>query len=144
PFINTILADIDPFYEDTTIPPVDSTTFLQFARPGLQHRMLARLRRGEFRLDAELDLHGFTIEEAFGHLARFINTAAQHNWRCACIIHGKATQKNNASTQPILKRKINQWLRHFSTVLAFCSAKSYHGGTGAVYVLFKSGNQNSL
>ncbi|MEE9156926.1 MAG: Smr/MutS family protein, partial [Gammaproteobacteria bacterium] len=38
---------------------------------------------------------------------------------------------------PVLKNKLNNWLRQRDEVLAFCSTRPVDGGTGAVYVLLK-------
>jgi len=38
---------------------------------------------------------------------------------------------------PVLKIKVNSWLRQKAQVLAFCSARPQDGDTGAVYVLLK-------
>ena len=54
---------------------------------------------------------------------------------CVLIIHGKGYGSKNKS--PIIKNKLNQWLRNHSIVWGFCSAQPNNGGTGAVYVYFK-------
>ena len=37
---------------------------LLFSRSGLQHNVLRKLRRGQYNITAELDLHGLRVEEA--------------------------------------------------------------------------------
>jgi len=77
------------------------------------------------------------------HSALFTNYA--HNWgaihrvRCARIIHGKGIRSSSA--QPVLKQKVNYWLRLHDEVLAFCSATRGDGGTGAVYCLLRNPNK---
>jgi DNA-nicking Smr family endonuclease len=56
--------------------------------------------------------------------------------RCARIVHGKGN--GSWQKQPVLKVKLNHWLRQRDEVLAFCSARGNDGGTGAVYVLIKN------
>ena len=51
------------------------------------------------------------------------------------IVHGKGLRSRQG--QPVLKVKVNHWLRQREEVLAFCSARPVDGGTGAVYVLLK-------
>lgn len=38
---------------------------------------------------------------------------------------------------PVLKGKVNVWLRQKGEVMAFCTAIPRDGGTGAVYVLLR-------
>lgn len=128
-------SEIIPLCEDPSLEPVQSEDFLSFAHTGLQYRTLQRLRRGEMAIDAELDLHGLTVVQAEQALGQFLARALQNAWRCVCVIHGKAARMED--NRPILKNKVNQWLRLYPGVLAFCSAKPAHGGVGAVYVLLK-------
>lgn len=108
---------------------------LLFSRAGLQHKLLRRLRRGEFRVDAELDLHGKTVVEARAALAQFLHRCRRSHARCVRLIHGKGL--GSKQKLPVLKHKLNAWLRQRDEVLAFCSARPVDGGTGALYVLLK-------
>jgi len=108
---------------------------LSYAVPGLQPGQFRKLRRGEFRREAELDLHGMTAENARKALALLLQEALDEGWRCLRIIHGKGLRSSNEG--PVLKTRLNTWLRQRSEVLAFCSAPPRDGGTGAVYVLLK-------
>ncbi len=109
---------------------------LLFTRAGIQHSIFEKLRRGHFSVDAELDLHGFIVREARKAVADFLRWCQVRNVRCARIVHGKGY--NSWQKQPILKCKLNGWLRQRDEVLAFCSARPMDGGTGAVYVLIKN------
>jgi DNA-nicking Smr family endonuclease len=117
--------------------PVDVETGdeLTFARPGLQHSVLRKLRRGQYAIEAELDLHGYTVAQAREELLLFIRDARSMNKRCVRIIHGKGNRSQKKL--PVLKGKVNDWLRQKDEVLAFCSARRTDGGTGAAYVLLK-------
>jgi DNA-nicking Smr family endonuclease len=106
---------------------------LLFMRPGVQKRRLQELRRGHMPPEEMLDLHGLRVAEARALLQQFLAHARQHRLRVVQIIHGKGY--GSQSRQPILKQKVNQWLRQRDQVLAFCSAPRFDGGTGAVYVL---------
>ncbi len=106
---------------------------LEFIRPGIQHRLFQELRRGRIPPESMLDLHGLRVVEARKALAGFLSHAIRHRLRVVQIIHGKGSRSEDQ--QPILKQKINQWLRQREEVLAFCSAPRFDGGTGAVYVL---------
>jgi DNA-nicking Smr family endonuclease len=108
---------------------------LLFARPGLQHNTLRKLRRGHYAVEAQLDLHGMIADEARTALLAFLQHARAAGTRCVRIIHGKG--HGSRHKQPVLKVKVNHWLRQWDGVLAFASAPPNDGGTGAVYVLLK-------
>ncbi|PLX59856.1 Smr/MutS family protein [Sedimenticola selenatireducens] len=106
---------------------------LEFIRPGIQNRLFQDLQRGRIPPEDMLDLHGLRVVEARRALAGFLAHAIRHRLRVVQIIHGKGYRSEDR--QPILKQKINQWLRQRDEVLAFCSAPRFDGGTGAAYVL---------
>jgi len=114
-------------YEPAEIETGDE---LLYTRPGLQHSVIRKLRRGQYAIEAELDLHGAT--EAVN---TFLKNARDHDKRVVRIIHGKGN--SSEGKLPVLKGKVNSWLRQKGEVLAFCSARPNDGGTGAVYVLLK-------
>ena len=114
---------------------VQSGEALSFARSGLQHTVLKKLRKGGFTIEAELDLHGQTVAEAAESLTQFISHCRLDHKRCVRIIHGKG--QGSPDKIPILKTKVNTWLRQKDEILAFCSALQVDGGAGAVYVLLK-------
>ncbi len=108
---------------------------LIYVRPGLQQRTLKKLRRGQFIVDAELDLHGMTVAVARQAVAAFLHECLRRRVQSARIIHGKG--RGSRQRGPVLKNKISQWLQQRDEVLAYCSARNCDGGTGAVYVLLK-------
>lgn len=120
---------------------VETTDLLEFARPGVQRRLMADLQRGAIRVGLELDLHGLHAEQARGLLAEFLAECARRRVRCALVVHGKGYR--SSGRQPILKQKVNYWLRLHEEVLAFCSATRRDGGTGAVYVLLRNPSKGS-
>jgi DNA-nicking Smr family endonuclease len=108
---------------------------LMFARPGLQHGLLRKLRRGQFSIGAELDLHGMTVPLARRALREFLARCLLADTRCVRVIHGKGLSTPNRP--PVLKARVNTWLQQDGHVLAFCSSRPQDGGTGALYVLLK-------
>ncbi len=114
---------------------VETGDELFFKRPGVQQRVMGKLRRGQFAIEKELDLHGMTVTDAETALKRFLSHCQQHNYRCVRIIHGKG--HGSKDKKPVIKNRLNQWLQKNSAILAFCSARPADGGTGAVYVLIK-------
>jgi DNA-nicking Smr family endonuclease len=109
---------------------------LFFARTGLQQRLLQRLRRGQLQCEAELDLHGLTIAETQHEVTRFLSWCGERGIRTVRIIHGKGYGSRERA--PVLKSRLNHWLREQQEVLAFCSSRPDQGGTGAVNVLLRS------
>jgi DNA-nicking Smr family endonuclease len=108
---------------------------LLYARPGLQAAVLRKLRRGKFAIEDELDLHRLTSAEAAESLSVFLAGCHLRGKRCVRVIHGKGNRSFNK--QPVLKGKVDYWLRRRNDVLAFCSARPSDGGTGAVYILLR-------
>lgn len=127
----------DMFSDQVEMSEFETGEEILFARPGLQHGVLRKLRRGQFAIGAELDLHGQTASEARISLTEFIKTCRVRDIRCVRIIHGKGHRSFNKL--PVLKNKVATWLRQRDEVLAYCSARPVDGGTGAVYVVLKRG-----
>ena len=108
---------------------------LRFHRPSVGRRTMRKLARGNFSVQAEIDLHGMTVAEAKPRLAEFIEECASSGRLCVRVVHGKGL--GSGTRGPILKQKVNRWLRQWDTVLAFVSTRQVDGGTGAVYVLLR-------
>jgi DNA-nicking Smr family endonuclease len=104
-----------------------------FARPGVSEATLRKLRRGQYRIQGELDLHGLSVEQAKAQLRDFLITALQRHASCLRIVHGKGLRSGPRG--PVLRQLVNTALRQTRQVLAFASARQVDGGTGAVYVL---------
>jgi len=106
-----------------------------FLRRGLSPDILKKLRRGHWALQAEIDLHGHTIDEAHDALSDFIVEARQRGYRCVRAIHGKGLTSPNR--EPVLKGRVRKWLAHWDEVLAYCEAPPHAGGGGAVMILLR-------
>lgn len=114
---------------------VKSNETLQFSRGGPQHRLLSKLQRGQVTIEARLDLHRHTVDQAMHKTELFIYECHKQNIRFAAIVHGKGQYSPNG--KPRIKNALNLLLQQHPLVLAFSSAQPRHGGTGAVYVLLK-------
>jgi len=121
---------------DYDIEEVSLGDSLSYLAPGLQTKVLKKLKQGHFGAAAELDLHGLTSSDAKQQLLTFLHLCMQNGFRCAHIIHGKGYRSSD--NRPVLKNHLNLWLRQHQNVLAFCSATPKQGGTGAVLVLLQS------
>ena len=76
-----------------------------------------------------------TVNTAREALALFLRDVRREHQTCVRIIHGKG--KGSRHRGPVLKQKVNHWLRQRDEVLAFCSARPVDGGSGALYVLLR-------
>lgn len=110
---------------------------LRFHRPSVGRRTMRRLARGNFSVQDEIDLHGMTVAEAKPRLAEFIERSAREGRLCVRVVHGKGLGSGRRG--PVLKQKVNRWLRQWDVVLAFVSTRQVDGGTGAIYVLLRRG-----
>ena len=131
------LAVLEESLRDVPLDPdLEGGDVLVFRRPGVRPAVLRRLRRGEFRVQGEIDLHGLSVRQAKEALREFLAEALLRNWRCVRIVHGKGLRSGHRG--PVLKATVASVLRRLGPVLAFVSARPADGGTGAVYVLLSS------
>jgi len=107
---------------------------------GLPSQVLKKLRRGEYSLQDQLDLHGKTKVEARDLVEKFVTESRVKGLRCVLLVHGRGIHsKDNI---PVLKESLRAWFergrgRIGSAVLAFSSARPADGGLGAMYVLLR-------
>ena len=109
---------------------------LSYARTGIGQETVRKLRRGHWVTQAQLDLHGMRTDEAREALADFLRGATKRGLRCVRVIHGKGL--GSVNREPVLKKKVRNWLVQKDEVLAFCQARAADGGAGAVMVLLKA------
>jgi DNA-nicking Smr family endonuclease len=108
---------------------------MSFRRATVREDTLRKLRRGQFAVEAEIDLHGLTRHAAHDALRQFLNECVLRGLRCIRVIHGKGLRSGPAG--PVLKEGVDHWLRQLDNVAAFASARPVDGGTGALYVLLR-------
>lgn len=108
---------------------------LLFGRTGVQRKIMRKLRRGQIRIEDELDLHGMRVSEAADALSQFLAESTSRRLRCVRVIHGKGL--GSGGGRSVLKENVSRWLKLRDDVVAFSSAVPGDGGTGAVYVLLK-------
>ncbi len=97
---------------------------------------VTRLRRGNWVVQDQIDLHGLRVDEAREALASFLGRAQRREQRCLRVIHGKGL--GSVMKEPVLKNKVLKWLVQRDEVLAFCQAPPNDGGAGALLVLIKA------
>ncbi len=115
---------------------LDSGEELTYLREGLSRQVLRKLRRGQWVVQDNLDLHGMNRDTAAEAVALFLRDSAARGIRCVRIVHGKGHGSKNR--EPVLKAKLRTWLPRRDEVLGFCQAPTAHGGAGAVLVLLRA------
>lgn len=112
---------------------LDTDDGLGYTREGIGPDVLARLRRGQWSIQRQVDLHGLTRDAAREALARFIRQAGRDGLRCVRVVHGKGN--GSPGREPVLKGKVRSWLVQKQEVIAFAQASAADGGHGALLVL---------
>lgn len=130
------LAVLAEMFDGPDPETFESGDTLSYRSQGIQDSVFRRLRRGSYRLEGEVDLHGLNRDKAKIAVAGFLAHCQDRGWRCVRIIHGKGNGSPNSG--PVIKSLLDGWLRKRREVLAFCSARPHDGGTGAVYVLLRA------
>lgn len=130
----------DPLSSDN-VPQLKASDILEYRRDGVQHGVYKKLRMGKYEIDARLDLHRLTVDEARKEVFRFLRDCYHYELRTVIILHGKG--ERNADKVAVIKSHLGVWLPQIEEVMAFHSAQKHHGGTGAVYVLLKKGEKQS-
>jgi DNA-nicking Smr family endonuclease len=114
---------------------MDADEHVSFRRPGIGTDVTRKLRRGEWAIQTQLDLHGLRSDEAREKLSLFIRDAHKRGLRCVRVVHGKGL--GSPGKAPVLKSKVQSWLVQKKEVLAFVQAKPAEGGAGALLVLLQ-------
>lgn len=114
---------------------LDTDDALSWRRPELGPDVVRRLRRGQWVVQEQIDLHGLRVDEARDALAAFLAQAMRREQRCVRVIHGKGL--GSAGREPVLKGKVMRWLIQRDEVLAFCQARPTDGGSGALIALLR-------
>jgi DNA-nicking Smr family endonuclease len=122
----------DEFQPETLL---ESDADLGWHRPQLGPDVVRKLRRGEWVIQDQLDLHGARSDEAREQLGEFLREALKRGLRCVRVVHGKGL--GSPARQPVLKDKVKRWLAQREEVIAFCQARAGDGGHGALVVLLR-------
>src|SRR5687768_4046098 len=115
--------------------PIETGEDENYVAAGIGSDVLRKLRRGAWRVERELDLHGMTRVEASAELADFMHECEKRKWRCVRIVHGKGLGSRNRV--PVLKSRVRAWLARRPEVLAYCEPAELQGGGGALLVLLR-------
>lgn len=121
-------------FDASTLLHVDE--HLSYLRAGIGPDAPARLRRGQWAVQRQIDLHGLRVDQARQALAAFIAAACRSGVRCVRVVHGKG--HGSPGKTSVLRAKVPGWLIQKHEVLAFVQARPPDGGAGALLVLLRA------
>ncbi|MEF1290458.1 DNA endonuclease SmrA [Vibrio sp. M260118] len=114
---------------------------IEFKRDGVQTGVYKKLRLAKYPIQAKLDLHKRTLEQARDEVVKFLKQCMRMDIRTVIIVHGKGERSNPPA---LMKSFVAQWLMQIKEVQCVHSAQRFHGGTGAVYVLLRKSDEKKL
>jgi len=103
-----------------------------FSKNGQGANDIKRLQSGYYEVVADVDLHGYTQEEAQQVLNEFIEFV-QKRGVCGEIVHGSGLGSHGFV--PVLKSLVRRWLMAHPEVLAY--AEPHGANDGAVLILLR-------
>jgi DNA-nicking Smr family endonuclease len=124
-------------------PPPVATPTRPLDRHGLDAGWDKRLAKGLVSPDFSLDLHGFTLEEAYARLDHGLTLARSQGARLVLLITGRpraVAAADRGSTRGAIRAKVADWLtlgNHAHAIAAVRGAHVRHGGAGALYIVLK-------
>ena len=121
-------------FDASTLLHVDE--HLSYLRAGIGPDVPARLRRGQWAVQRQIDLHGLRVDQARQALAAFIAAACRSGVRCVRVVHGKG--HGSPGKTSVLRAKVPGWLIQKHEVLAFVQARPPDGGAGALLGLLRA------
>jgi DNA-nicking Smr family endonuclease len=114
---------------------IDGAEQISYLANGHSPKLLRKLKRGQFRIADEFDLHHMTSTVAKKALHQFLHAARAAGKACVLMVHGKGLRSGDAGA--VLKSMVDFELRRRKDVVAFASAPPGLGGAGAVLVLLR-------
>jgi DNA-nicking Smr family endonuclease len=137
--VNVPVAPAKPRSALSPLPPITG-----LRAPGLDKASAERLKRGQYPIEARIDLHGMTQDDAHGALGDFIAASARAGRRCLLVITGKGLRRlgddRPGGEIGVLRSAVPRWLNEApnrARILAFATAQPRDGGGGAFYVLLR-------
>ena len=136
---------ITPKITANTVYSGDKLGNLQFGNTdNIDANTAKKFRKGEFRVEAELDLHGCTENKAFDKVINFVKNSYLKQYRCVAIITGKGlhvTEESDIfSTRGVLKDRVPQWLNLPEIrplILSINHPAPKDGGSGVIQILLR-------
>ncbi len=115
-------------------PPTRPAPHVGVRAPGLDDTQWRRLSRGQIRVDARLDLHGYIVQEAFEEFHRFMQRSRVMGWRCVEIVTGLGSGARGGS----IRRELPHWLHRADIApMVLGVVHSHQGNQGALRLLLR-------
>ena len=146
-FDDLVKSPVVPTTASAPSPSLISTPPLRRPKPSaltagdltpLDKRAGQRLKRGQWPIDARLDLHGLTRDKAHLTLMDFIDRAWASRLRCVLVITGKGLRAEDGVG--VLRASLEGWLNSSDLrrrIVSYTPAQPKDGGSGAFYILLK-------
>jgi len=115
----------------------DTPEYIEGTGYNIHPEVARRLHRGDYSIQAFVDLHGLVVEDAKEVFEKFLKWAVITEKTGVLIIHGRGL---SSPAEPVLKKKVVEWLTYGpwrKWVAAYSSARICDGGAGATYVLLR-------
>jgi len=113
----------------------DTPEYIEGTNYHVHPTVAKRLHRGDYSIQAFVDLHGLLAEDAREVFEKFLRWAVITGKTGVLIVHGRGL---SSPFEPVLKKKVVEWLTRGpwrKWVAAYASARICDGGAGATYVL---------
>ncbi len=119
-----------------SLPPPQEPPILK-----MDQKAFIKMTRGRLKPEATLDLHGYTLAQAYPLLVQFIQRNFHANRRLVLVITGKGIKHKPLAGEckgfGILRKQVPIWLSSPPckvNILQIHQAHVKHGGSGALYV----------
>lgn len=102
-----------------------------------------RLAQGMVQPDRSIDLHGLTLDRAYGTIDATLDAAIRAGERMVLMVTGKArpdVRSGAGAGRGAIRAVVGDWLaasRHAGAIAAVRNAHPRHGGGGALYVILR-------
>lgn len=115
--------------------------------------MARRVARGRMAIDATLDLHGYTQDNAKARLVHFVDFAVLRGNRVLLVITGKGRPEDEEyipfgeAPRGILRQRFLEWVEQpplRDRLSSVRQSHQRHGGRGAFYLFLKSGEKGRI
>lgn len=148
PIARSVNAEKDDVMRAAMSDHADPTVFLEsddgmlYRRQGVSPDIPRKLYRGEWTVEAHIDLHGMRVDEAREAVADFLRESQLRGYRCLRIVHGKG--HGSEGGQSVLREMVRRWLKQRIEVMAFVQTPPADGDSGAVRVLISAGRKEAI
>ena len=141
---NPKLSPKPPTKKTTKRPEVIVSAPRALTSPTMDRRNFNRLQKGQMPIDARLDLHGMTVEQAKLRLKSFLLNAHARGDRVILVITGKGLRSGfdefNRPNRGVIREGLPQWVKDKEIapmIVQITPAHRQHGGDGAFYLYLR-------